>query len=600
MNLPKLLLLLMLAALPLTGCSDSSSSTSSSPGDFPYGATSQIVSFDYDNDGNPDDSITTDYSYNDRMQVTSIEETRNVYSYDDTLEQNILTSQYLSQQTINPDITDSTSLLIYNAVGSMRTTVMGVITEIHEQDYHLDDATGELAVNPSYEGTISLTYASNGNLLKQYEISFDDDDQDGIFDATATWDHSSSYNDAGQLTSDILLRTADNDNDGNNDYRYERAYRFSYDSYGNQTIYAYQNNTDSNGDGLSDTSYGESKSYSHTYNAQGQRTNTLVVLAAGTEDEEQYTISYSYNNAGWVVYAGQRRDRYGNDGIEDTVERHSYSYNSAGLITGDDEAIASDTDADGQMDSLTELTHIWTYNEAGLLTSYSKETSMHPMEGPLTSHLLETHTYSYTETGELSLALDENWTDTNLDGQFNIRTLLSEKSIQYNEEGFLTQRRNTEISYDTDSGEETYSSIDSLSYTYTDGMISSENTRHEENGQEQDNRTTSFNYDASGRFIGATGDENNNLVVSYSSGDLVTIQPVSESSSETTLDIDFSQEGLPTGSAAWSIDSETIAYPALPEHFAPDTESPTSKVHLMQIAIPKIMEFYLKLQGRRL
>jgi len=591
--------------LLLSGCGGSSNSSHSTEQalSYPYGADSSMIVEDDNNDGIPEETIETLYTYNDAMQVTAQTVTTERYDADGKV-----TIKEIETSVFDPSITPTGINIASVGVAPTNLLLKGVLLEYTKDTYYPNAETGELYQSPGRQWGYTYRYTSAGVRTEAGSFSRNDSRYGVSSDSSQSEQTSYSYNAAGNPTQTIRLEETDNNGDGSNDYRYTSTQAYTYDEHNNQTSFRNENTTDSNGDGTLEEENSSLNSYANNYSDAGLLESTEVTLNVGG-DEETYTITYTYNEAGLATAATYSRNTVNPNGIIDTFYSYSFSYDSAGRMLSKTETINKDTEAspDGTMDTKSVRSYTWNYNSRGLIIAQSQESLS---DWDLLSEGGNAHTgwdyeYSYSDDGKnLTMIKNETWDDTDLNGEFSNTDEHSNTTVNltYNTSGYVTENSRLNERYTAGSLFDSKSS--DTTFEYTAGQL----TRVQSNDEYNTEAVTDLTYTNNSRLASysTTIDYNNDnsidhtnaVQLTYNEDNTVLLSVSSDENETMTMDIDFGSFDIPAGSSdQYIFEVKTFIYPNIPGS-SPVLTNPEiiaeAKTYAFTIRYPKILQFSMQ------
>ncbi|SEA48883.1 YD repeat-containing protein [Desulfuromusa kysingii] len=554
------LVMLILLPLVLSGCGGSSSNHEITASQYPYGADSIATTT------TKGDTYIQSFEYNSAMQVIGqvIEET----SYADNDGDPVPDTRFVQSYTYDPAIT-GTSILYDNnlapvAQESALSSNFGAITSLIQEWYYSDEETGVMDTTPSIQEESHYSYTPSGLPLKQTEVN------DGITTDTYTF----TYNSAEDITSFIHTEIDDTSS--------TTVHTFEYDSYGNLISHIV----------TADGDVTKEDSYTHSY-ADGLKMQTIV----DKSDEDIYQIDFTYNDKKQLISKKTSTDVYDNVEGYDTFSLHTYIYDSAGRLLTDSETYSYSNDNDETIDYLRHYYQAWEYNEQGLLTMSSTEQYSYPdpINETLSSHYGDINSYTYADSGNLAMHSYENLLDADNDGVFEGTSQYWSDEYSYNDAGYLTVYTHEEKDYP--GGELSSTRTETNIVTYSDGILTKTVEVNFEDGSETFRQSNTFTYDDSGQLVSVETDEDDtdNQTTSLTYNDDQTVTLLSEED-EMPMIVDFTSEGIPTGTADVTFDSPTIVeYPNAPEideyYSASYVADDNDKTYLKILKVPKMLEF---------
>lgn len=617
------ILLTSVIPLLLSGCGGSSNSSHSTEKalSYPYGADSFMVVTDENNDGIPEQTSETLFTYNDAMQVTAQTITTERYDADGKV-----TRKEIETSAFDPDIMpkpiSSVPSAVFAAVDPMdplRSNIAwGILLEYTEDTYYQNVETGELYQTPGRQRIYTYKYTSAGVLTEEGYFSKSESSYGGSSDSSESEQYSYSYNAADNLTQRSYLEEEDNNGDGSNDYRYTSTQTYTYDEHNNLTSSRSENTTDSNGDGTLEGENSSQNNYVNSYSDTELLESTQVTLNVGGSDEETYTITYTYNEAGLATAATYSRNTFNTNNLIDTFYSYSFSYDSAGRMLSNTMTMTKDTDAipDGTMDTKTVNSYTWSYNSQGLMTASSEEYLYDSdlLSDGISDHTRRNHEYSYSDDGKnLTMIKDEHWNDSDLNGEFSDTDNHEPEtvSITYDASGYFTESSELDESYSGGSLSSSYSYSQVLEYTA--GQLTHTENRIE-NNDSASVRATNITYTDSSRltsYITTIDDDNDNSIdyteamqLTYNEDNTVLLSFSSDKNEAMTMeeymtmDIDFGSVDIPAGSYGQNMFGvETIIYPNVPGSSPVLTNRETiaeAKTYTLTVRFPKILQFTMQ------
>ncbi len=587
--------------LLLSGCGGSSNSSHSTEQalSYPYGADSSMIVEDDNNDGIPEETIETLYTYNDAMQVTAQTVTTERYDADGKV-----TRKEIETSVFDPSITP-TGINIAS-VG------VGVLLEDTKDTYYPNAETGELYQSPGSQSGYTYRYTSAGVLTESGFFSRNDSSYGGSSDPSQSGQTSYSYNAAGNLIQKTSLQEIDDNGDGSNDYRYTFTLAYTYDEHNNLTSVRTESATDSDGDGTLDQENSSLNNYVNNYSDAGLLESTEVTLNVGRGDEETYTITYTYNEAGLATAATYSRNTVNPNGIIDTFYSDSFSYDSAGRMLSKTETINKDTGAspDGVMDTTSVKSYTWNYNNQGLITAKNEEilSDQDLISDGVNYYTRWNYEYSYSDDGKnLTMIKSETWDDTDHNGEFSNTDNHNNNTVNltYNASGYVTE--NSELYEIYATGSLSDSDLSDRTFEYTAGQLTRLQSNDEDNGSASV-RVTDLTYTNNSRLASysTTIDNNNDNSIdrteagqlTYNEDNTVLFSFSSDENETMTMDIDFGSVDIPAGSSDQYISEvKTIIYPNIPGSSPVLTNPETiaeAKTYAFTIRYPKILQFSMQ------
>lgn len=580
-----ILALLIILPLALTACGSSSDKEVAAT-NFPYGADSYLTS-----ESNDDYSTQVTYEYNQAMQVigyTTVEEEHGDIDGNDGV-----VYREITITTVDPSITANYDIVAKVAKKSIsRFDGFGAITSLIESRFEINEETGILDTTPYRKSEYRYSYNNSGQLLENIRFSTREME-------TTTYTYSYSYNSAGDLTKEEYTK----DYPASINSSYSEITTIEYDSHGNQSSNTYTQEGDQDGDGTDDATVQNMTTYINSYE-NNLLSQTITTINNDGSDEETYQIDYSYNTQGQLVSSTKSTNQYGDDDTYDTFTVHTYTYDSADRLLSDSQEDSYYSNDDEIIDSLSRTNLVWEYNQDGLLVMNYHENINYsdPADETLSSHDKYEYTYQYTNSGNVSQRTYERRQDFNLDGEFERITYDWSYDYTYNDTNYLSAY--TRVSHNYTDGEISSSNTYEQTFTYSDGVLTeAELTETDSYNEEPSSSLTRLSYDDSGKFIRYEAQHNNGTEIidlTYNNNQIVTFLFQSDDEEYMTMDVDFSTEGLPSGTADFAIESLTIYYPNTPGNndsindLANSISSETDendKVYPFNIKIPKMMMF---------
>jgi len=572
--------------LVLTACGDSSNREVSAS-QYPYGADGIAAS-------PADDSIEYNqtFEYNQAKQVVGYTIVNNRYDDD-----HIVNLSTVENYTVDPSITPTNEYPTQLTQGSqnqeLHTSDFGAVISYIRSTYNLDAETGALEVTPSDQREEHYSYTDSGRLLERILVESEDGE-------TKTETYAITYNSAGDITRQAST-TVYPASIGSS---YSSVTTISYDSHGNPISSTTNTEGDWNGDGVIDTSVQHSDSFTRTY-VDGLLMRTVVTTNIGESGESIYQIDFTYNDQGRLNTQTTSRDDYLDDDKYDTFITHTYTYDSAGRLLTDSQEYSYDNNDDDAINDLSRRDQVWDYNQDGLLTTYSDETRYYsdPINETLSGHSQRKYDYQYTDSGKLSFRGYEELVDSNLDGDFEKTFPKWNFNYTYNDAGNLTVSTYETISY---TGDVSSSETDEWIITYTDGVATTLETINSTNGTETYRSTASLSFDDSGRalqYMTVNEFGTRAAQLTYNDDDTVTFLILDDDTEFGSITVDFSTEGIPSGTDDLTENTVIIRYPNTPESELNDhsssmvTADANDKSYPLSVKIPKIIEFFLRAEG---
>ena len=594
--------------LLLSGCGGSSNSSHSTEQalSYPYGADSSMIVADDNNDGIPEETIETLYTYNDAMQVTTQTVTTERFDADGKV-----TRKEIETSVFDPSITP-TGINIAAVGVAPNLLLKGVLLKDTKDTYYPNAETGELYQSPGNQQAYTYKYTSAGVRTEEGSFSRNDSSYGGGSDSSQSEQTSYSYNAAGNPTQTIRLEETDNNGDGSNDYRETFTLAYTYDEHNNLTSFRTESATDSNGDGTFKVYDSSENNYVNNYSNAGLLESTEVTLNVGRGDEETYTITYTYNEAGLATAATYSRNTDNPNGIIDTFYSDSFSYDSAGRMLSKTETINKDTEAnpDGVMDTKSVRSYTWNYDSRGLITARSQEdlSDWDLLSEGVNAHARWVYEYSYSDDGKnLTMTKRETWDDTDLNGEFSNTDDHSNRTVNltYNTSGYVTEESRLYERYTAGSLSDSESSDTTLEYTA--GQLTRLQSNDEDNGSASVTVTdlTYTNNSRLASYSTTIDDDNDNSIdrteagqLTYNEDNTVLFSFSSDENETMTMDIDFGSFDIPAGSSDQYISrGETIIYPNIPGSSPVVTNPetiPEAKTYAFTGRYPKILLFSIQ------
>jgi len=533
------LALLILIPLVLSACGGSSSNHEVTASQYPYGADGfTTVAADGESTYNQT------FEYNSALQVIgqNIEYT----SYDDNVGGDpVIDYRRVYNYTYDPSITVASLVPTNLTPVAQKTTQYGnfgaVLSNI-ERRYEVDDETGILGTSPSYQREYHYSYTNSGLLLEQTEVESENNE-------TTSRTYTYTYNSAEDITSYTYTRV---DPEGTSSTTIKT---YSYDSYGN--LISYIRTVDG------DVEYEET--YTHSY-TNGLRMKTVVTTNVGESNEDTYQTDFLYNAQEQLISKTKSTDEYNDDGEYISYTTNTYTYDSSGRLLTDSEERYYDSNGDDTIDDLYREYLVWEYNEQGLMTTSSRETCNYsdPIAETLSSHYKYINSYGYTESGNIAMRSKESLLDAELDGVFEGIIYARNYEYSYNDAGYLidsTYERN-----DYSGGAISSTEAETNVITYADGVLTQTVEVDFDDGSETSRSSLTFAYDDNGQLV-QIASEDITYTLTYNDDQTVTVLYEKDETELQTMIVDFTSEGVPTGSADFSNpeDSIRIEYPNSPE-----------------------------------
>lgn len=571
---------LMMCSLLIHGCSDSSSSANNQTveASYPFGAESTVYTVDTDSDGNWDIKTTKIYTYNDEMtlveQTTSIEWDRDADGVTDELKNKTV--------TYDPEIINDTSTMLAAKAlsNNLFPGVVGTPTSEVVEEYVLDEENGRMFDHCTLRSICSYTYSPKGLLLEQTE--------------RVVWDHEPD-GEANEIREEHILYNYDkNDNQTLYHYRYSidyggdrsidhtREYKIqdSYDENGNLTnhtkkeIYGYDD------EGTLQTRLIEDLTSDHSY-VDGKLVQTIDTVPGITS-----TTTYTYNDSNQLLSKHQISD-WLKDDIVDALFTTTFVYDDADHIISEQYHTEQYNSDDGQMNSQANRITYWTYTPEGLLETTTSEYSSGKT----------VYRYSY-EAGRPTLSVQENYSDSDLDGTFDFIHRTQQYLYNY-EDGYLTDYQFDDV-YDDDNNDSSHEDshkTTTSSYSYSNGNL--------DEFRDTEYKSTRLVYDEAGLLtdhISEIDSDHDGIVDSvlsyrfiYNEDQTVTVNSTSthEGSAKLQFTLDFSGQPFPVGNIDQPEKTLKVAYPSTIWHTpdAPGGGGPYNreyKYYEMNVPIPKI------------
>jgi hypothetical protein len=583
------LALLIILPLAITACGDSSSDKEVAATNFPYGADSTLTSI-----SDRGDTLQVTYDYNQAVQVIGVETI--VEEYGDIDGNDGVVYRRVNTMTVDPSITaeyDMRNSVAKIAQGARPMGIsFGAITSLIESRYELNEETGILETTPSRKTEYRYKYSASGQLLEDIRIETED------MEAT-TYTDSYSYNAAGDLTREEDTTTYPSSVNSS----FTRITVIEYDSHGNPISNVYTQEGDQDGDGTDDTPFLRTTTFVNSYE-NNLLTRTVTTATEGESPENTYQIEYTYNTQSQLISSTTSTDQYNDDDIYDTFKVHTYTYDSAGRLLSDLYEHNYDNNNDEILNYLSRNNQVWEYNQDGLMvSSYSEDYNYaDPSDETLSSHYKDQYTYQYTNNGNISRRTYERLQDSDLDGECEVT--LNDRSYEYsyNSDNYLSGY--TRVSHDYIDGEISSTYTDEQTLTYTDGVLTEvEMNETDSYSDEPYSSLTSLSYDDSEKFIGYEAQHNNGtetINLTYNDNQIVSFSFLSDDEEHMTMEVDFSTEGLPSGTDNFAPDPLTIRYPNTPgsnDHlndlvsrsYSPADDN--DKVYPFNVKIPKMLMF---------
>lgn len=584
-----ILALLIFLPLALTACGDSSSNKDVAATNFPYGADSTLTSI-----SDRGDTLQVTYDYNQAVQVigveTIIEEHGDIDGNDGVVYRRVNT------MTVDPSITaeyDMRNSVAKIAQGARPMGIsFGAITSLIESSYELNEETGILETTPYRKTEYRYKYSASGQLLEEIEISTRGTE-------TTTYTDSYSYNAAGDLTREEDTTTYPSSVNSS----YSRITVIEYDSHGNPISNVYTQDGDQDGDGTDDTPFLRTTTLVNSYE-NNLLTCTETTVTEGESPENTYQIDYTYNTQSQLISSTKSTDHYGDDDIYDTFSVHTYTYDSAGRLLSDSQEDSYHSNDDEILDYLSRNNQVWEYNQDGLMvSSYSEDYNYSdPSDETLSSHYKYEYTYQYTNSGKVSRRTSEDLRDSDLDGVCEETTYYRSYDYSYDSNNYLSAY--TRVSHNYSEGDISSTWTEEQTFTYTDGVLTEvEMIDTDSYSDEPDNSLTSLIYDSSGKLIGYEAQHNNGtetINLTYNNDQTVTFSFLNNDEERMSMEVDFSTEGLPSGTDNFAPNPLTIRYPNTPgsnDHlndlvsmsYSPADDN--DKVYPLNVKIPKMLMF---------
>ncbi|SEA48936.1 hypothetical protein SAMN05660420_02267 [Desulfuromusa kysingii] len=479
------------------------------------------------------DTYTQSFEYNSAMQVVG--QIFEIIHYDNNPDSvPVIYSRIVESYTHDPTIAVAISEGEFPGPNDF-----GAVTSYIREQYDLDESTGELKTSPTDKEEIYYNYADFGLLLDKTIV------QNGV----TTEMYAYTYDDDNNITSDTETKVDD----------YTKTKTYSYDSHGNLISYSY---TKLEGDSTVDR---KTINYAHTYDDNGLVTETIVTTIVNNNNEEIEQFGYRYNDKKQLILKTKSTDAYYSD--DHTVQ---------GFLGVEEQE--------------------WVYNDQGLMITFTTETFSLDLEtGTLTSHDEKIYNYAYADNGNIAMYNYEERVDTDLDGDIFEELRFAESTdFLYNDAGYLT-KLTSEMNSDGN-----LESLESINHTltYTDGILT-ENVMSISAIKEYNVYSFFYAYDDDGRLVQIASEVAFDDVefyevssLTYNDNQTVTILfQRNEEEYQTTI-IDFTSEGIPTGTADWLYDALVIKYPNLTDINEDMPEADINdKTYSMRVQSPKLYEF---------
>ncbi|WP_316348364.1 sugar-binding protein [Desulfuromonas acetoxidans] len=571
----------------LAACSNGSSHRTTTETTFPFGAEEVISETDYDGDGHWDTRTIYSFVYNEDLQVTEV---TGVYEDDENAD-GIADSRTINTSTYDPTIT-AEEIMIKSAVQKVaapsNNSVFGAVLSHILVEYRSNEVSGEIAEYPNYRREESYTYTDEGKVLSYSYLRFYYNEEDGTLSESYSHTRTKTYDEDGKTIEESDSSSDDNDGDGVLDSSRSTICTMTYDSNGYLTSQSCTR-TEDGGDPTVDE-----MTCTHTY------TDGLLTQTTVTETGEQpYTLDFTYNEDGLVATKTKTSD---ND-----VYRLAFTYDSEGRVISYTHRNENDYDGDDILNSVTEYLYTFSYDDSGRITEYSRQYRYDntPATPEYSSNEIDTHIYSYTESGSVSSYSYTSQNDLDLDGEMDNVTHTRNYEFSYDNGSLVS------ISYDNEATGD-YHEHSTQVLTYQDGLIKTSVWEGDDDndGIIDDATTTEITYDASGRMSAyvetdydgnyASVEETQAVALTYNADDTVTGTITTTSYGEgdpevttTPVSIDFSANGLPSGGMEFSSGSFSPDYCVTPSaetllyYYRSDYIEEQS--YLININIPKVL-----------
>ncbi|SEA49015.1 hypothetical protein SAMN05660420_02270 [Desulfuromusa kysingii] len=581
------LVILILTALTmgLSACSDSSSNHEVTALAYPYGADGISTTHSDTND-----TVNESFGYNEAMQVVAYTK-ENTY-YDDNDGDPVIDQRYVQSYTYDPSITASSiqTNLMPVAQVALTNSIFGAITSDIYSYYEIDADTGVLETTPSDQTENYYSYTASGVLLERTEVVHNGDE---ITSRTYTY----TYNNDEKLTRNSYTLI----NPASAGTTFSGITTNEYDSHGNLILSTYTREGDSDGDGTDEAAEEHITSYENSYTGD-LLMQTIVTENVGESNEHTYQFNYTYNTQEQLTSKTESWNNYSDDDEYDTFRTNTYTYDSAGRLLTDSEEFSYDSSGNHVINYLRHLNDVWEYNEQGVMTASSEEEIYYldPVEKIMSGHNKDSYSYQYTENGNIAMNSYSNLLDSNLDGDFEGINSGRTHEYYYNTDGYLVSLIETTVYYDD--GVITNTDTSTKTLTYTDGILTQIETVRSEDGSPNYNSNTNLTLNDDGQLslyennvVDGDYTATETITLTYNDDQTVTLLSENDEDSQQTKIVDFTTEGMPTGTTDLIIDTFVIRYPNSPEldsyYNGVSSADSNDKSYPLTFKIPKMFSF---------